>query len=74
MVRSHPKDSECKVSFDSKMVCLWFTKSSVFTAELNLELKPQENNIKISLNLYMLWSHPQYTDCNWFWGDLLIVH
>jgi hypothetical protein len=54
MVRSHPKDSECKVSFDSKMVCLWFTKSSVFTAELNLELKPQENNIKISLNLYML--------------------
>jgi len=30
---------------------LWFTKSSVSTAELNLELKPQANNIRIILNL-----------------------
>ena len=31
------------------MVCL-FTKSSVSAAELNLELKPQANYIKISSN------------------------
>jgi len=33
------------------MVCLWFTKNSVSAAELNLELKPQANNIIISPNL-----------------------
>jgi hypothetical protein len=30
---------------------MWFTESSVFTTELNLKLKPQANNIRISLNL-----------------------
>ena len=34
------KYTEYEVSIDSKMVCIWFTKSSVSTAELNLELKP----------------------------------
>jgi hypothetical protein len=43
MVWSHPQYIEYDVSIDSKMVCLWFTKSSVSTAELNLELKPQAN-------------------------------
>jgi hypothetical protein len=42
---------EYEVSIDSKMVCLWFTKSSVSTAELNLKLKPQADNIRISPNL-----------------------
>jgi hypothetical protein len=50
MVRSHPQYTEYEVSIDSKVVYLWFAKSSVFTAELNLELKPQANNM-ISPNL-----------------------
>ena len=29
--------TEYEVSIDSKVVCLWFTKSSVFAAELNLK-------------------------------------
>ena len=33
------------------MFFLWFTKSGVFAAKLNLELKPQANNIRISPNL-----------------------
>ena len=32
------------------MICLWFTKSSVSSAELNFELKPQANDVRISLN------------------------
>jgi hypothetical protein len=36
---------------DSEVVCLWFTKSCVCVVELNLELKPQANDIKISPNL-----------------------
>ena len=32
----------------SEVICLWFTKNSVFAAELNLKLKPQANNIRIS--------------------------
>jgi hypothetical protein len=32
------------------VVSLWLTKSSVSVVELNLELKPQENDIKISPN------------------------
>jgi hypothetical protein len=51
MVRSHPQYTEYKISIDSKMVYLWFTKSSVSAAELNLELKPQAKDIKISPNL-----------------------
>ena len=51
MVRYHPQYTEYEVSIYSKVVCLWFTKSSVFTAELSLELKPQANNIRISPNL-----------------------
>jgi len=35
----------------TRFASLWFTKSSVSAAELNLELKPQANNIKISSNL-----------------------
>jgi len=51
MVRSHPQYTEYEVSIYSKEFCLWFTKSSVSTAELSLELKPQANNIRISPNL-----------------------
>ena len=51
MMRSHPQYTEYEVSSDSEVVCLWFTKSSVSTAELSLELKPQANNIRISPNL-----------------------
>jgi hypothetical protein len=51
MVRSHPQYTEYEVSIDSKVVCLWFTKSSVSAAEINIELKPQANNIRISPNL-----------------------
>jgi len=50
MIPSHPQYIEYEVSIDSKVVCLWFTKNSVFAAELNLELKPQANYIKISPN------------------------
>jgi hypothetical protein len=50
MVLSHLQYTEYEVSIDSKVVCLWFTKSSVFEAELNLELKSQANNIIMSLN------------------------
>jgi hypothetical protein len=50
MMRYHPQYTEYEVSIDSKMVCLWFTKSSVSTAELNFELKPQVNDIRISSN------------------------
>jgi hypothetical protein len=51
MVQSHPQYIEYDVSIDSKVVCLWFTKSNVFAAELNLELKPQAKKIRISPNL-----------------------
>ena len=51
MVRDHPQYTEYEVSIYSKLVCLWFTNSGVSTAELNLKLKPQTNNIRISLNL-----------------------
>jgi NADH:ubiquinone oxidoreductase subunit H len=46
----HPQFIEYEVSIDSKVVSLWLTKSSVSVVELNLELKPQENDIKISPN------------------------
>jgi hypothetical protein len=46
-----PQYTSYEVSIDSKEVSMWFTESSVFTAELNLKLKPQANNIRISLNL-----------------------
>jgi len=48
MVWYHSQYTEYEVSIDSKVVCLWFTKGSVSAAELNLKLKPQENDIKIS--------------------------
>jgi hypothetical protein len=51
MVWSHTQYTEYEVSIDSKVVCLWFTKSSVSAAELNLKLKSQADNIKISPNL-----------------------
>jgi hypothetical protein len=40
MVRSHPQYTECEVSIDSKVIGLWFPKSTVSAAKLNLELKP----------------------------------
>ena len=43
--------SEYEVSIDSKVFYLGFTKSSVSTVELKLELKPQANNIRISPTL-----------------------
>ena len=77
MVWSHPQYTEYEVSIYSKVVGLWFTKSSVSAAELNLELKTQANNIRISPNLTygvislpidLIWSF------NWFWGGLIMVH
>ena len=59
------------------MVYLWFNKSSVSAAELNLELKPQAKNIRISPNLtYDAISPPIYWiwGFNWFPGGLLMVH
>jgi hypothetical protein len=50
MVRYHPQYTEYEVSIDSKVVCLWFTKSSVSAVELNLELKPQEKNISPTID------------------------
>ena len=50
MVLSHLQYIEYEVSIDSKVVCLWFNKSSVSAAELNLKLKPQANDIRISSN------------------------
>jgi len=40
MVRSNPQYIEYEVLIYSKVFFLWFTKSSVFAAELSLELKP----------------------------------
>ena len=51
MVEFHPQYTEYEVSIYSKVVCLWFTKSSVSTTELILKLKPLANNIRISSNL-----------------------
>jgi hypothetical protein len=48
MVQSHPQYTEYEFLSISKMVFLWFTKNSVSAAELNLKLKPQENDIKTS--------------------------
>jgi hypothetical protein len=47
MVRSHPQYTKYDVSIDYKVVCLFLTKNSVFVVELNVELKPQENNIRL---------------------------
>ena len=53
MVLSHLQYIEYEVSIDSKVVCLWFNKSSVSAAELNLKLKPQANNIRITPKVYI---------------------
>jgi len=77
MVWSHPQYTEYEVSIYSKVVGLWFTKSSVSAAELNLELKTQANNIRISPNLtYGVISLPidWIWSFNWFWGGLIMVH
>jgi hypothetical protein len=77
MVRSHPQYTEYEVSIDSKMVCIWFTKSSVSSTELNLKLIPHANDIKISLKfISMAMSFPidRIWSWNWFLGDLLIVN
>jgi hypothetical protein len=76
MVRYHLQYTKYEVSIDSKVVCLWFTKSSVSVAELNLKLKPQANNIRISSNFtYNAISHPiDWIWCfNWFRGGFLMV-
>ena len=49
-MRSHPQYTEYEVSIDSEMVFLWFTKSCFFAAKLNLELKPQANDMRIRPN------------------------
>ena len=77
MVRSHHQYIEYEVSIDSKMGCIWFTKSSVSATELNLKLKSHANDIKISLNfISMAMSFPidRIWNWNWFLGDLLIVN
>jgi ABC-type thiamin/hydroxymethylpyrimidine transport system permease subunit len=50
MVRPHLQYIEYEVSIDFKVVYLWFTRSSVYAAKLNLKLKPQADDIKISSN------------------------
>jgi hypothetical protein len=40
MVRYHLQYIEYEGLINSKVVCLWFTKSSVSAAKSNLELKP----------------------------------
>jgi hypothetical protein len=57
--------------------CLWFTKNCVSPIELNLELKYQANDIKISqIFIYGVISPPtnKIRIFNWFWGGLLMVH
>jgi hypothetical protein len=51
MERSHPQYTKYDVSIDYKVVCLFFTKNSVFVAELNLELKPQDIRLSPKLNM-----------------------
>jgi len=75
-MRSHPQETEYELAIDSEVVCLWFTESCVFAEELNLKLKPQENDSQLTLNLIYMWSHPLYTEykvlidsevvCFWF--------
>jgi hypothetical protein len=55
MVWYHPQYTEYEVSIDSKVVCLWFTNSCVFAAELNLK----QNISKYAQIWHMLRSHPQ---------------
>jgi hypothetical protein len=77
MVWYHSQYTEYEVSIDSKVVCLWFTKSSVSAAELNLKLKPQANDIKISLNFTYVAISPlidRIWSLNWLWGHFLIFH
>jgi hypothetical protein len=40
MVQYHLQYIEYEVLINSKVVCLWFTESSVSAAKSNLELKP----------------------------------
>jgi hypothetical protein len=50
-MRSHPQETEYELAIDSEVVCLWFTESCVFAEELNLKLKPQENDSQLTPNL-----------------------
>ena len=71
MVQSHTQYSEYEVSIDSKVFYLGFTKSSVSTAELKLELKPQANNIRISPTLICDAIPPMLSqDMHFFYGWL----
>jgi len=77
MVWYHSQYIEFEVSIDYKVVCLWFTKSSASAAELNLELKPQANDIKISLHFTYVAISPlidRIWSLNLLWGHLLIFH
>jgi hypothetical protein len=38
------------LQFYFEVVCLWFTESCIFAAELNLEIKRQDKNTEISPN------------------------
>jgi len=66
MVRYHPQYTEYEVSIDSKVVYLWFTKSSVSAAELNLELKPQEKNIRKKYLTHYRWNMKCQLILRWF--------
>jgi len=67
MVRSHPQYIEYEVSIDSKMSCLWFTKSCVSAVELSLKLKHQANDIKTNPNfIYVAISPP--IEKIWSWS------
>jgi hypothetical protein len=69
MMWSHPQNIEYEVSNNYKVVCLWFTKSSTSTVELNLELKSEANDIRISPNFtYNVISSPIHRKLsfNWF--------
>jgi hypothetical protein len=77
MVRPHLQYIGYEVLIDFKVVCLWFNESSVYAAKLNLKLKPQAYDIKISSNFIYVVISPLIDgiwSCNWFWGDFLIVH
>jgi len=59
MVRPDSQYTKYEVSIYSKLVFIWFPKSIVSTAELNIKLKSQANDIKISPNfIYVAISPP----------------
>ena len=47
-MRSHPQETDYEVSIDSKVVCLWFTKSCVSAAKIEWSFKFQLIPISLS--------------------------